>query len=267
MGTGNRNVDVLNELTIADIQTIFDQSAAENVRQNWPAIADALRQAGFACEPTMVFYAAATIRAETAAFNPCEEGASKLSKGRDGRAFGAYDQVALTEKGKPLIRFNPQHELRLTQSSAGNRPHLKGSYLDPDVSGENAWRDRKGLPARQPDPGSEDDGQLYKGRGYVQLTGKVNYLAAAKDLGLDLVNHPELATRPANAARILVWYLKSRSKRIKGLLEAATRSSTNYIDARALVNGRNKDGSVNGVEAFRKAYDSLEKLFQGMKLN
>jgi putative chitinase len=37
------------------------------------------------------------------------------------------------------------------------------------------------------------DGVKYHGRGYVQLTGRANYSKATAKLGVDLVNHPELA--------------------------------------------------------------------------
>ncbi|MGS8542328.1 glycoside hydrolase family 19 protein, partial [Salmonella enterica subsp. enterica serovar Anatum] len=50
------------------------------------------------------------------------------------------------------------------------------------------------------------DGYAYHGRGYIQLTGKSNYRAAAEALQLDLVKHPELASQPENAAKIAVWY-------------------------------------------------------------
>ena len=35
------------------------------------------------------------------------------------------------------------------------------------------------------------DGKCFKGRGSIQLTGRVNYRAAGKALGLDLEKHPE----------------------------------------------------------------------------
>lgn len=47
------------------------------------------------------------------------------------------------------------------------------------------------------------DGARYCGRGYVQLTGKNNYLRAGQLIGIDLVNRPDLAMDPANAARIM----------------------------------------------------------------
>lgn len=50
------------------------------------------------------------------------------------------------------------------------------------------------------------DGWRYIGRGYIQITGRYNYAAAGKSLGLDLVGHPELLEQPGPAARASVWY-------------------------------------------------------------
>ncbi|WP_036304846.1 glycoside hydrolase family 19 protein [Methylobacter tundripaludum] len=52
------------------------------------------------------------------------------------------------------------------------------------------------------------DGAKFKGRGLIQLTGKDNYAAASKDLGIDLVNHPELAETPDVAAKTAMWFWK-----------------------------------------------------------
>jgi predicted chitinase len=54
------------------------------------------------------------------------------------------------------------------------------------------------------------DGVKYKGRGFIQLTGRYNYTQAGKDLGIDLVKHPELAERPDVAAKVTWWYWKNR---------------------------------------------------------
>jgi len=54
------------------------------------------------------------------------------------------------------------------------------------------------------------DGWKYRGRGYVQLTGRDNYARIGKELGLDLVNHPELAEDRDIAAKIALHYWESR---------------------------------------------------------
>lgn len=54
------------------------------------------------------------------------------------------------------------------------------------------------------------DGELYKGRGFIQLTGRDNYTRAGQALNLPLADNPALAARPDVAAVIAVWYWKNR---------------------------------------------------------
>ena len=54
------------------------------------------------------------------------------------------------------------------------------------------------------------DGAKYKGRGYIQLTGKYNYKKAGDALGLPLAEKPELVEKPEIAAKVAVWYWKNR---------------------------------------------------------
>jgi predicted chitinase len=54
------------------------------------------------------------------------------------------------------------------------------------------------------------DGERYKGRGYIQLTGRYNYRRAGQALDLPLEQQPELAADPAVAAKIAIWYWKRR---------------------------------------------------------
>jgi predicted chitinase len=54
------------------------------------------------------------------------------------------------------------------------------------------------------------DGAKYKGRGYIQLTGKYNYKKAGEALGLPLEQKPELVEKPEIAAKVAVWYWNSR---------------------------------------------------------
>jgi predicted chitinase len=54
------------------------------------------------------------------------------------------------------------------------------------------------------------DGYKYRGRGFIQLTGKANYTAASLALYKDtrLVTNPDLALQPQTAADTTAWYIK-----------------------------------------------------------
>jgi predicted chitinase len=54
------------------------------------------------------------------------------------------------------------------------------------------------------------DGAKYKGRGYIQLTGRYNYKKAGEALGLPLEAKPELVEKPEVAAKVAVWYWQNR---------------------------------------------------------
>ena len=54
------------------------------------------------------------------------------------------------------------------------------------------------------------DGFKFRGRGYIQLTGKANYAAASKAIGEDLVQNPDLVNDPIVGARVVAWYAKTR---------------------------------------------------------
>ena len=53
------------------------------------------------------------------------------------------------------------------------------------------------------------DGYRYRGRGYIQLTGKNNYTQASRALGLDLVKNPDQASTPDIGAKTSVWFWKT----------------------------------------------------------
>jgi putative chitinase len=54
------------------------------------------------------------------------------------------------------------------------------------------------------------DGAKYKGRGFIQLTGRDNYKKAGNELGLPLEKHPEMVEDPKIAAQVAVWFWKHR---------------------------------------------------------
>jgi hypothetical protein len=101
----------------------------------------------------------------------------------------------------------------------------KGYTPIPEIASGQAYEGRKDLGNTQP-----GDGVKYKGRGYIQLTGRSNYTNYGKALGIDLVNHPELALDPANAALIFAKYFKDRKCNIAC-------DAKDWVKVRKLVNG------------------------------
>jgi putative chitinase len=90
------------------------------------------------------------------------------------------------------------------------------------------------------------DGASFKGRGYIQLTGRANYQTIGADIGLgkQLVEDPTLANKPDIAAKILAFFLLRKERAIKEAL-----IHDDLRRARRLVNG----GS-HGLDRFTDAF-------------
>lgn len=50
------------------------------------------------------------------------------------------------------------------------------------------------------------DGWKYRGRGLIQLTGKNNYEACGKALGVNLIDNPDWATTPDGSVATAMWF-------------------------------------------------------------
>ena len=68
-----------------------------------------------------------------------------------------------------------------------------------------AYEGRKDLGNVQP-----GDGMRFRGRGLIQVTGRSNYAACGKALGLDLLAQPALLEQTVNACRSAGWFWQSR---------------------------------------------------------
>lgn len=105
-------------------------------------------------------------------------------------------------KGEELIQLlaQAQHEtLNFTRTEeSGSKRYFK--KYDP------AFNPRKAKILGNTKAG---DGEKYKGRGFLQITGRWNYKAAGKALGLPLEHQPELVNNPEVAAKVSVWYWKT----------------------------------------------------------
>jgi putative chitinase len=196
-GMGQPEAFDLDKVTINRVSKMFPATPLDNIKDNLPHVLKALKEAGLA-DKDMILMALATIRAETASFEPISEGKSKFNTSPGGHPFNLYD----------------------------NRKDLGN----------------KGAP----------DGDRFKGRGFIQLTGRFNYQAHGQSIGLgnQLVEKPELANDPDIAAKLLASFLKSKESRIREAL-----ADDDLAHARKLVNG----GS-HGLSQFSDAFRTGERV-------
>ena len=86
--------------------------------------------------------------------------------------------------------------------------------------------------------GSEDSGEgwRYRGRGFIQITGKENYFRLANDTDLDCLKNPDLLLDEANAMVSAVWFWN-----LKGLNKLADKNDIVGITKKI-------NGALNGIE-------------------
>jgi predicted chitinase len=118
------------------------------------------------------------------------------------------------------------------------------TQLSYDIEGTNPTK------ARQLGNDQPGDGFKYRGRGWIQLTGKANYQAAAPAAGADIVNNPDLAAGAAVANRTAIHYFETR---VMNRTQA-----NNIVQISRLVNGGN-NGLAQRVAAFEQLLDNLRQ--------
>lgn len=88
------------------------------------------------------------------------------------------------------------------------------------------------------------DGFLFRGRGFVQLTGRANYLKAGRALALDLAGTPDLALELSVAARVAFRGMTEGWFTGKKLGDYFTPTACDYLDARRIINGTDQAGKI-----------------------
>lgn len=122
----------------------------------------------------------------------------------------------------------------------GGRSYFMENY---DVTGKNPDR------ARKHGNTAVGDGARYFGRGYVQLTWRVNYAKAEKELGYKLVSNPDLALDPKIAAAIMVrgmqegWFT---GKKLAHYFDCPLATRAQFAGARKIINGTDKAELIAG---------------------
>lgn len=107
-------------------------------------------------------------------------------------------------KGKELAQFLAQakHEtMGFTRMTEFGDADYFTKHYDPTANPDKA----KILGNTQ-----KGDGIKYRGRGFLQITGRDNYTRCGDALNLPLEQHPELLERPEIAAKASIWFWKER---------------------------------------------------------
>jgi hypothetical protein len=94
----------------------------------------------------------------------------------------------------------------------------------------------------------EGDGPLFRGRGYIQITGRANYTDYGREIGADLVGNPDLALDPAIAAEVLAIYFKN-----KGIPALAAAGKWEAVRRRV-------NGGLNGWARFLEVVTALQQV-------
>lgn len=101
-------------------------------------------------------------------------------------------------------------------------------------------------------PQADGDGQKYRGRGLIQITGRANYEACSEALFSDsrLLNTPELLEQPVYAAMSAGWFWQK-----EGLNTLADRGDILAITKRI-------NGGTNGLEDRKAIYKRALEVLQ-----
>lgn len=116
-----------------------------------------------------------------------------------------------------------------------------GKYLE-EIADGSQYEGREDLGNTQP-----GDGPRFKGRGFVQITGRNNYTDWSRRLGIDLVANPEKAAEPEIAAVILVQGMRDGTFTGAKLSDFINGASRDFVNARKIVNGLDKAEAIASI--------------------
>ncbi|HZO30052.1 MAG TPA: glycoside hydrolase family 19 protein [Chloroflexota bacterium] len=171
--------------------------------------------------------------------------------------------------GAPLSNVSanwPLLEAALNARGIGDRPVQiaalatigveTGSFAPiPEFASGDAYEGRADLGNTQP-----GDGRRYKGRGFIQITGRSNYQTYGNTLGVDLIGNPDLALDPNIASQIFAVYFTDHRIR----WEPAPAPLMNCADLARAGEWRGVriavNGGTNGLDRFMQMVNGLSAL-------
>lgn len=171
---------------------------------------------------------------------------------RDSGVFGTSLSQPQVDRMEAILTRLDAKRIMLEQAAyiLGTAYHESDRFrtMEEYASGA-AYEGRKTLGNTEP-----GDGRRFKGRGFVQITGRRNYTDWAKRLGVDLVGNPALAARLDHAVTILIDGMMLGTFTGKKLPDYVAGTKKDYVGARRVVNGTDRAAMIAiYARAFEKA--------------
>lgn len=134
----------------------------------------------------------------------------------------------------------------------------KGNYYSKKKGKQIVHKYSKVIKVLDPSTNKTND-NIYYGRGYVQLTWEDNYKYIGNKIGLGNKLHinPDLALDPENAYKIMSYGMRNASFTKYNLRNYIVGSYTDYIGARKIINGTDKNKLIAG---YAEKFELLLKL-------
>ena len=115
-----------------------------------------------------------------------------------------------------------------------------------ELADGSAFEGRTDLGNTQP-----GDGPRFKGRGFVQITGRRNYHIWSQKLGIDLLSRPEQAAKPEVAVITLVRGMRDGSFTNFSLSDFFPSGNRPFFNARRIINALDR---ADDIEKIAEAY-------------
>lgn len=140
---------------------------------------------------------------------------------------------------------SPREQAHLLAQIAHESANLRTTVEYGTYNYFKKYNNRKSLGNTEP-----GDGPRYRGRGLIQITGRANYSEMSKELGVDLINNPELLEKfpLALETAFIFWYNRDKLKEFS--------LKNDIIKVTKIVNG-----GTNGLSDRRKQLHKAREVF------
>jgi putative chitinase len=139
--------------------------------------------------------------------------------------------------------FGPRHSARLTDAEARKLVGKKEAFA------ERVYGLGNPTMARMLGNTQAGDGFRYRGRGFMQITGRANYRTMGRKIGVDLEADPDLAAQPLYALMTAAAFWDT-----KGLNQYADQNNIEIITKRI-------NGGHSGLDHRKSGYASAQKIW------